>query len=80
MWRVLRNEIRKVSRILLVSTLTIDINKAIMAQLKRWLFEIYSRSGNIKAYNNINIRTVAYKNKINKGIYKERYILRERIL
>ena len=76
----LQNKVRKVSRILLALALNIDINNAITKQLKGKLFEIYSRSGNIEAYNNINTRTIAYRNKIIKGISKEEYILRERML
>ena len=76
----LQNKIRKVSRTLQVSTLNIDIDKATMAQLKGWLFEIYSKLSNIEACNNINKRTITYRNKINKGISKEGYVLRERML
>ena len=76
----LRNKVRKVSRTLPVSTLTVNIDKATTVQLKGWLFEIYSRLGNIEAYNNINTRTITYRNKINKGISKKGYVLRERML
>ena len=41
---------------------------------------MYSKSDNIEAYNNINKRTIAYRNKINKGISEEGYVLRERML
>ena len=34
----------------------------------------------MEAYNNINIRTLEYRNKVNKGISEEDYKLREKIL
>ena len=50
------------------------------AQLKGWLFKFYSKQGNLEAYNNINKRTLEYRDKINKGISEEGYILRKRVL
>ena len=51
-----------------------------MAQLKGQLFEFYSKTNNTEAYQNINKRLIVYRNKINKGISEEEYILQERIL
>ena len=50
------------------------------AQLKGLLFEFYSKQGDLEAYNNINKRTLEYRNKINNGISEEGYILCERML
>ena len=49
-------------------------------QLKGWLFEFYSKQGDLEAYNNINKRTLEYRNKINNRISEEGYILYKRIL
>ena len=65
---------------LLISDIDIDINNSTSAQLKGWLFEVYSRSGNIEAYNNINKRILAYRDKISKGISEEGYVLQDRVL
>ena len=75
----LRNEIRKVTSSYRIQ-LDININKITTAQVKGWLFEFYSKQGNIEAYNNINKRTLEYKNKIDNGISEEGYILRKRML
>ena len=47
-------------------------------QLKGWLFEVYSRSSNIEAYNNINKHTMSYRDKVSQGISEEGYELRDR--
>ena len=57
----LRNEIRRVILSYRIQ-LDININKMTTAQLKGWLFEFYSKQGDIEAYNNINKRTFNYRN------------------
>ena len=58
----------------------IDIEKASIAQLKGWLFKYYSKLNNLEAYHNMNKHIIVYKEKINKGISEEGYILWEQML
>ena len=48
--------------------------------IKGILFKYYSLINNKIAYNNINTRTLEYRNKVNKEILEEGYELREKIL
>ena len=63
----LRNEIRNILANNKIH-IDFDLKRASTAQLKRWLFNFYSRNSNIEAYNNINKRTIEYRNKINRRI------------
>ena len=58
----------------------IDMEISTIAQLKGWLFEVCLRSGNVKAYNNMNKCTMSYRDKVSQGISKEGYELKERVL
>ena len=75
----LHNKIRRVTSSYRIQ-LDININKMTTVQLKGWLFEFYSKQGNIEVYNNINKRTLEYRNKINNRISEEGYILHKRML
>ena len=41
---------------------------------------MYSKLGDIEAYNNINIQTLWYQNKVSKEISEKGYEMREKIL
>jgi len=76
----LRREVQKVITSLPNINIDIGMRTSTIAQLKGWLFEVYSRSGNIEAYNNINKYTMSYRDKVSQGISEEEYELRERVL
>jgi len=57
-----------------------DIDEASVSQLKGWLFHIYLTLGMTQAYQNINKRSIRYRNKVRQSISEEGFILRKRVL
>ena len=56
------------------------IKKLSSEVIKGILFEIYSRTNNRQAYNNINIRSLRYKAKLNTAISEEGYTISEQMI
>ena len=48
--------------------------------MKGWSFAHYAQMNDRAAYDNINKRTLEHRDKINKGISEEGYIMRENLL
>ena len=56
------------------------LSKLSIEMIKGLLFEYYSLTNNKVAYNNINARSLRYKDRLNDSILEEGYIIREKLI